>query len=107
MLKNMMMKFLEVTGFKNDIGYILGYASCPVTGDTYWRSVTYEVPFSQISSLRISGRALDVASSEQIAEAAFRTGGNGKGGGYTREDIMKHVDSGLKELYPAKPKSRN
>ena len=62
-----MKKIKIIQGLKNIVGYQLDYGSCPITGNTYWRTKTVTIPYSEKDVVRISLSALDDMPSRAIA----------------------------------------
>ena len=61
-------------GLKNIIGDCLGYARCPITADTYWRSKIATVFYAPHNSIVVSARLLEERSNEEIALNVLKEG---------------------------------
>ena len=59
---------------ENLAGDFLGFARCPVTGDTYWRTEMASVPYSEVAGLLVSARALTEVPHDTIAQRAYEHG---------------------------------
>ena len=83
-------------GLKNLLGDFLGYARCPVTGDTYWHNATVSVPYSNTRGVLVSERALTMVPKEQIAEKVMARAGESLWyeRKYTLEQIISQIPEG-------------
>ncbi len=47
---------------------------CPVTGDTFWRTDTIEIPYATNGGITVSKRALEVLPVEDVAKKVYELG---------------------------------
>ena len=83
-------------GLKNLVGDFLGYARCPVTGDTYWRNDAVSVPYADSRGVLVLARALAVVPKEDIARRVMDQAGRHRGneGGYNLKQIVDQIPKG-------------
>ena len=80
--------------FKNLIGDILGYPTCPITGDTFWKNKKYVVSYTNTEAIAVSENAINNISSKEIAEVIYKIAENqyNPKNIYTLEQIIKEVE---------------
>ena|SRR3989344_3799482 len=82
---------------KNNIGNVLGYGRCPVTGDTYWNSDIVSVNYNPKQGVLLSRRALTEHTPEEVARAVLehrRTEVSYAKPMYSLEEIAAAIRSG-------------